>query len=348
MDAAIKTLQDELEKQGAVLSAEARDKKQREITRRARDRQAFFEDGQAEINRMRERAQQQAQTINNEFQLKVRPIVEVVAKEKGFDLVLDSQVAFTINREYDITPQVIAKADEAEKAKPAAAAAPAAPAPRSRRRPPPGAWRGGEGRRAPAPAPPARPHELRRDRQAGPPASDAVPVRARRQDHRARCLRPPGGGQERDRRGGFLRRALPGPARDAGCPDPGVPGAGRRHLAAEGGAGPAGGRDPCRRLRRHEVPAAGRAGRPAAARGAAGAPARRSRALPRRGAGRRGARGRGAPAAAGARPCRRRTSTRSRAWPRGRSSRRACVSGRSASWAPACASAAARCSTRTS
>jgi Skp family chaperone for outer membrane proteins len=125
MDAAIKTLQDELEKQGAVLSAEARDKKQQEITRRARDRQAFFEDGQAEINRMRERAQQQAQTINNEFQLKVRPVVEQVAKDKGYDLVLDSQVAFTINREYDITPQVITKADET--AKPAAAAAPATP-----------------------------------------------------------------------------------------------------------------------------------------------------------------------------------------------------------------------------
>jgi outer membrane protein len=125
MDAAIKTLQDELEKQGAVLSAEARDKKQSEITRRARERQAFFEDGQTEINRMRERAQQQAQTINNEFQLKVRPVVEQVAKDKGYDLVLDSQVAFTINRDYDITPQVIAKADET--AKPAAAAAPAAP-----------------------------------------------------------------------------------------------------------------------------------------------------------------------------------------------------------------------------
>jgi outer membrane protein len=124
MDASIKTLQDELEKQGAVLSAEARDKKQQEITRRARDRQAFFEDGQGEINRMRERAQQQAQTINNEFQLKVRPLVEQVAKDKGYDLVLDSQVAFTINRDYDITPQVITKADET--AKSAAAAAPAA------------------------------------------------------------------------------------------------------------------------------------------------------------------------------------------------------------------------------
>jgi len=126
MDAGIKGLQEELEKQGAVLSAEARDKKQQDITRRTRDRQAFLEDGQAEINRMRERAQQQAQSINNEFQLKVRPVVEQVAKEKGFDLVLDSQVAFTINKDFDITPQVIARADEQAKAAGTAAPAPAA------------------------------------------------------------------------------------------------------------------------------------------------------------------------------------------------------------------------------
>lgn len=129
MDAALKTLQDELEKQGSVLSPEARDKKQQEITRKARDRQAFLEDGQAEINRMRERAQQQAQSINNEFQVKVRPIVEQVAKERGYDLVLDSQVAYTINKEYDITASVIAKADETNKAAAPAAAAPAAPKP---------------------------------------------------------------------------------------------------------------------------------------------------------------------------------------------------------------------------
>jgi len=129
LDAALKTLQDELEKQGSVLSAEARDKKQQEIVRKTRERQAFLEDGQAEINRMRERAQQQAQSINNEFQLKVRPLVEQVAKEKGYDLVLDSQVAYTINKDFDITRDVIVKADEVEKAKPAAAAAPATPKP---------------------------------------------------------------------------------------------------------------------------------------------------------------------------------------------------------------------------
>jgi outer membrane protein len=129
MDAAVKVLQDELEKQGAVLSQEAREKKQQEIVRKGRERQAFLEDGQADINRMRERAQQQAQGINNEFQLKVRPLVEQVAKDKGYDIVLDAQVAYTINKDFDITRDVIVKADEAEKAKPAAAAAPATPKP---------------------------------------------------------------------------------------------------------------------------------------------------------------------------------------------------------------------------
>jgi outer membrane protein len=127
MDASIQTLQEELQKQGAVLSQEARDTKEREIVRLGRDRQAFLEDGQAEIQRMRERAQQQAQSINNEFQVKIRPIVEKVAKEKGYDLVLDSQVAYTITRDFDLTRDVIAAADQSSPA-PAASTAPAAPA----------------------------------------------------------------------------------------------------------------------------------------------------------------------------------------------------------------------------
>jgi len=144
LDAALKTLQDELEKQGSVLSPEARDKKQQDIVRKTRERQAYLEDGQGEINRMRERAQQQAQSINAEFQQKVRPIVEQVAKDKGLDLVLDSQVAYTINRDFDITRDVIGKADEGA-AKPAAAAPaapknpPAAAAPAGPKTPPTGA-----------------------------------------------------------------------------------------------------------------------------------------------------------------------------------------------------------------
>jgi Skp family chaperone for outer membrane proteins len=127
MDAAIRELQDELQNQGGVLSAEARQNKEREIVRMGRDRQAYLEDGQVEINQMRDRAQQQAQSINNEFQVKIRPVVEEVAKSKGYDLVLDSQVAYTISRDFDITRDVISKADETLQP-PAAGAAAAPPA----------------------------------------------------------------------------------------------------------------------------------------------------------------------------------------------------------------------------
>jgi outer membrane protein len=142
MDAAIRDLQDELQKQGAVLSQDARDKKQQEIVQKTRDRQAFFEDGQAEIRRMQERAQQQAQSINNEFQVKLRPIIEQVAKQKGYDVVLDSQVAYEISKDFDLTRDVITAADATLKP----AATTAAPAPPSAAPKP-----------APAPAGPAAP-----------------------------------------------------------------------------------------------------------------------------------------------------------------------------------------------
>jgi Skp family chaperone for outer membrane proteins len=137
MDAAIKALQDELEKQASVLSADAADKKRQEITRKARERQAFLEDGQAELQRMKERAEQEAGALNNEFQTRIRPHIEAVAKEQGVDILLTSQVALTMNKDFDISPLVIARADAAEKtasasapARPAAAASPApAPAP---------------------------------------------------------------------------------------------------------------------------------------------------------------------------------------------------------------------------
>jgi Skp family chaperone for outer membrane proteins len=122
MDNDIKALQEELEKQASVLSAEAADRKRQEITRKTRDRQAFLEDGQAELQRMRERAQAQAESLNNEFQQKIKPYIDAAAREKGIDILLTSQVALTMNREFDISGDVIARADAAQKA--AAAAAP--------------------------------------------------------------------------------------------------------------------------------------------------------------------------------------------------------------------------------
>jgi len=138
-DAEIKALQDELEKQGSVLSPEAADRKRQDIVKKTRDRQAFLEDGQQELQRMRERAQERAQALNGEFQMKVKPHIEATAKEKGIDILLDSQVALTVSGEFDISSAVVTRLDAVEKGTPSAAARPA-PAPRS-----------------PAPAPAARP-----------------------------------------------------------------------------------------------------------------------------------------------------------------------------------------------
>jgi outer membrane protein len=131
MDAAIKTMQDELDKQGSVLSAEAADKKRQEITRKTRERQAFLEDGQQDLQRMKERAENEAAGYNSEFQTKIKPHIEAVAKERNVDILLTSQVALTVNREFDISGDVIARADAdktalASVSRPAAAAAPRA------------------------------------------------------------------------------------------------------------------------------------------------------------------------------------------------------------------------------
>jgi len=125
LDAAIKAMSDELEKQQAVLSPEARDRKEQEILKKRRERDAYVEDGQRELARMRDRAQAQAEALNNEFQQKLRPHIEAAAKEKGIDIILNSQVALTVNKEFDISSAVIAKADAST---PKAAAGTPAPA----------------------------------------------------------------------------------------------------------------------------------------------------------------------------------------------------------------------------
>ncbi len=132
-DTALKALQEELEKQGGVMSPEALEKKTGELKKRQRDRQAFLEDGQAEIQRLRERAQQQAQAFENEFGVKIRPHIEAVVKSGAIDILLDSRVVVASSKDSDVSLDVINRSNDAEKAaKPAAAAAkptpPAAPA----------------------------------------------------------------------------------------------------------------------------------------------------------------------------------------------------------------------------
>jgi Skp family chaperone for outer membrane proteins len=130
LDAAIKAMQDDLEKQQSLLSPEALDKRRGEIVKKSRERQAFLEDGQQDLQRMQERAQQQAQNLNNEFQQKIKPHVEAVVKERGIDILLHSEAVVTNpNKDYDISQEVIVKADDAERAG-RAKGAPAKPTPK--------------------------------------------------------------------------------------------------------------------------------------------------------------------------------------------------------------------------
>jgi outer membrane protein len=136
LETAIKTLQDELQKQSSILSPDALEKKQQEIVKKNRERQALAEDSQADIQRMQQSAQQKAQEFQVDFNSKIQPILQAVGKEKGLDYLLDRASLVLINPELDITRDVIVKADDAEKAarpaaaaKPPAAAAPAPPAP---------------------------------------------------------------------------------------------------------------------------------------------------------------------------------------------------------------------------
>jgi len=128
LDAAIKALQDDLDKQASLLSPEAADRKRQDIVKKSRERQAYLEDGQQELGRMRERAQAQAENLNNEFQVKIKPSIDAVAKDKNVDIILSNQVALTVNKDFDISRDVIVKADDAERTKPKAPAAAAKPA----------------------------------------------------------------------------------------------------------------------------------------------------------------------------------------------------------------------------
>src|SRR5215510_4618648 len=52
-------------------------------------------------------------TLRDEFQTRIKPHIEAVAKDHAVDIILDSQVAITINKDFDLSRDVIVKADEA-------------------------------------------------------------------------------------------------------------------------------------------------------------------------------------------------------------------------------------------
>ena len=115
---ALQSDQQKLEQGGSVLSDSARGQLQANIERQQRDLQRFTEDAQQEV-------QQMAEQVEGEFNRKLTPVIDKVAKQKGVHFVFNAAQSGLIWAEpgMDLTAEVIQAFDT-----PGAAAAPA-PAP---------------------------------------------------------------------------------------------------------------------------------------------------------------------------------------------------------------------------
>jgi outer membrane protein len=123
---ALADAQQKLSQSSALMSETARAALEKDIERMNVEGQRFQQDAQAEINEL-------SQQLQNEFQQKLFPILDLVAKEKGIDLLLSAADAGMVWAApgLDLTMDAVKKLDEKMGAKPAAAApapAPAAPA----------------------------------------------------------------------------------------------------------------------------------------------------------------------------------------------------------------------------
>ena len=115
--------QNKLQTQSALMSETARAALEKEIERQNVEGQRFQQDAQQEINEL-------SQQLQNEFQQKLFPILDLVAKEKGIDVLLSAADAGMVWAApgLDLTMDAVRKLDEKAGAKPAAAAPAPAPA----------------------------------------------------------------------------------------------------------------------------------------------------------------------------------------------------------------------------
>ena len=119
------SIREELQREREELQRE-REQLQKEIERQQIDIQRFTEDAQQEVTQLQ-------QSLQEDFQRKLTPIIAAVATEKGLHMmfsVVDSGLVWG-DPSLDLTPEIIARFDKAGPAppRPAATVAPAAPRP---------------------------------------------------------------------------------------------------------------------------------------------------------------------------------------------------------------------------
>jgi outer membrane protein len=107
--------QQKLQTSGGVMSEAARTALERDIERQQKEGERFQQDAQAEVNELQ-------QELQGEFQKKLFPLLQELAKDKGLHALLSAQDAGVIWADpgIDLTSEAIKKLDAATAAKPGA------------------------------------------------------------------------------------------------------------------------------------------------------------------------------------------------------------------------------------
>jgi outer membrane protein len=105
--------QQKLQSSGGVMSESARTTLEHEIERQQKEGERFQQDAQAEVNELQ-------QELQGDFQKKLFPLLQDLAKEKGLHALLSAQDAGVIWADpgIDLTSEAIKKLDAATAAKP--------------------------------------------------------------------------------------------------------------------------------------------------------------------------------------------------------------------------------------
>ncbi|MBN2371640.1 MAG: OmpH family outer membrane protein [Vicinamibacteria bacterium] len=120
MDERIRTMQAKLDQDRATLSADAFEEKRHDLAKASREREAFFQDGQAELQRRQRQVEQQNQDLNQDLNGKIAPVVREAVQAKNLDIVIDKRVCVSVSNAFDVTEDVLARVNQTH-----AAAAPA-------------------------------------------------------------------------------------------------------------------------------------------------------------------------------------------------------------------------------
>jgi outer membrane protein len=109
----LKAMQQDLQKQASVLSAEAVEEKQMALRRKERDAQATVFDYQQEMQRKENALKRELAKRQNEIGEQLRPHIEGVYRERQLDILVDRAAVAYLSDAFDISREVIRRADEA-------------------------------------------------------------------------------------------------------------------------------------------------------------------------------------------------------------------------------------------